>query len=112
MDLSVTISYADSIDAALQVLREIAAAESGFLKEPPPQIMVQSRGDNGVNITLQAWASGGDYWNVYRNQTRNIKEKIEAAGFTIPFPRRDVRIMPSGVPADARPPQNPVQPPP
>jgi small conductance mechanosensitive channel len=110
MDLSVNISYADSIDTAFRVLREIAAAERRFLKEPPPQIMVQSLGDSGVNITLRAWAEGGDYWTVYWDQMRNIKEQIEAAGLSIPFPQRDIHIIPPGVPADAKPPQNPGQP--
>jgi small conductance mechanosensitive channel len=93
MDLPVTISYSDSIDAAFAVLREIAAAEKRFLPHPPPQIMVQSMADSGVNIMLRAWAHNDVYWSVYWDQMRNIKEKIEAAGLTIPFPQRDVRIV-------------------
>jgi small conductance mechanosensitive channel len=97
MDISVSISYADSIDTAFQVMREIAAGEDRFLKEPAPQIMVQSLGDNGVVIMLRAWASANVYWNVYWEQMRNIKEKIEAAGLTIPFPQRDVHIKREGM---------------
>jgi small conductance mechanosensitive channel len=110
MDLSVSISYTDSIDTAFGALREIAAAEHRFLKEPPPQIMVQSLGDSGVNVTLRAWATAGDYWTVYWDQMRNIKEQIEAAGLTIPFPQRDIHLIPPGAPADARPLQGPGQP--
>jgi small conductance mechanosensitive channel len=93
MDLLVSISYTDSIETALRVLREIASAETRFLLEPAPQIMVQSLGDNGVTIMLRAWASTGVYWNVYWDQMRNIKEKIEAAGLTIPFPQRDIHLI-------------------
>jgi small conductance mechanosensitive channel len=93
MDLSVMISYSDSIDAAFAVLREIAASETRFLPAPPPQIMVQSMADSGVNIMLRAWADNSVYWNIYWDQMRNIKEKIEAAGLSIPFPQRDIRIV-------------------
>jgi small conductance mechanosensitive channel len=96
MDLSVMISYSDSIDTAFAVLQEIAASETRFLANPPPQIMVQSMADSGVNIMLRAWADNSVYWNVYWEQTRNIKEKIEAAGLSIPFPQRDVRIVRGG----------------
>jgi small conductance mechanosensitive channel len=94
MDLSVSIAYTDSIETAFQVLREIIAAEDRFLKDPAPQIMVQSLGDSAVSVMLRAWIATGEYWNVYWDQMRNVKEKIEAAGLSIPFPQRDIHIIP------------------
>ena len=93
MELSVRISYNDSLETAFQVLREIAAAETRFLCEPAPQMMVQSLGKSAVTITLRAWAHIDLYWIIYSEQMRNIKEKIQAAGLTIPFPQSDVRIV-------------------
>jgi small conductance mechanosensitive channel len=52
--------------------------------------------DSGVNVLLRAWVETSAYWNVYWDQTRNIKEKIEAAGLTIPFPQRDIRMVKEG----------------
>ncbi|MDR2403685.1 MAG: mechanosensitive ion channel [Spirochaetaceae bacterium] len=95
MDLTVSIAYSDSVDTALGVLREIIATEDRFLKEPIPQVMVQSLGDSGVNVMIRAWTSNAVYWDVYWNQMQNIKKKIEAAGLTIPFPQRDIHIIPS-----------------
>jgi small conductance mechanosensitive channel len=92
MDLPVSISYSDSIDAAFRVLREIIAEESRFLKDPEPQIVVQSYGEGGITIVLRAWAPLGVYWTVYWDLMRGIKEKIDAAGLTIPFPQRDVHL--------------------
>ena len=92
MDLTVGVAYSDSLDTAFAVLREIAAMEPRFLKDPPPQVMLQSLGDSSVNITLRAWASVDTYWAIYWEQMRNIKEKIEAAGLAIPFPQRDVHL--------------------
>ncbi|MDR3145840.1 MAG: mechanosensitive ion channel [Treponema sp.] len=95
MDLTVSIAYSDSVDTALRVLQDIIAAEDRFMKEPAPQVMVQSLGDSGVSVMIRAWTSTSVYWNVYWDQMRNIKQKIEAAGLTIPFPQRDIHIIPS-----------------
>ncbi|MDR1985659.1 MAG: mechanosensitive ion channel [Treponema sp.] len=93
MELSVGISYSDSIDAAFRVMRDIAENETRFLKDPAPQVLVQSLGDSSVNIALRAWASTDVYWNIYWDQMRNVKLKIEEAGLHIPFPQRDLHII-------------------
>ena len=96
LDITLTISYSDSIDTAFQVLREIIGQESRFLKEPVPQVMVQSLGESGTGITLRAWVSGGDYWPVYWDQMKNVKEKIQEAVLIIALPRREIRILKDG----------------
>jgi small conductance mechanosensitive channel len=93
MELSVGISYSDSIDAAFRVMRDIAESEPRFLKDPAPQVLVQSLGDSSVTITLRAWASTGLYWDIYWDQMKDIKRKIEEAGLHIPFPQRDLHII-------------------
>jgi small conductance mechanosensitive channel len=92
MDLVVSISYSDSIDTAFAVMRQIADEEKRFLATPAPNVMVQTLGDNSVNILLRAWANSDVYWSIYWDQMKNIKEKIEAAGLHIPFPQRDVHV--------------------
>lgn len=95
MDIVVGISYGDSIDAAYKVMERIVKSEGRFLTEPAPQIMVQSLGESAVNIQLRAWAPSDCYWDVYWKQTRAVKEAVEEAGLTIPFPQRDVRLIQS-----------------
>lgn len=92
MELSIGIAYSDSVDAAFQVMQNIIAAESGFLKDPAPQVIMQSIEASSVTITIRAWTSVQDYWNIYWEKTKTIKAKIEEAGLHIPLPQRDVRI--------------------
>jgi small conductance mechanosensitive channel len=92
MDLSVRISFDDSIDAAFQVMRDIITEERRFLADPPPQILVQSLGDSSITILLRAWAFSDVYWTVYWEQMKGLKEKMEAAGLRIPYPRQDLAI--------------------
>ena len=93
MDVTVSISYTDSIDAAFRTLREIIAQESRFLKEPAAQVMVQSLGESGTAITLRAWVPGNLYWSVYWDQMKNVKEKIQEAGLTIALPKREIHLV-------------------
>ena len=93
MELSVGISYSDSLDDAFQLMRDIIASETRFLKDPPPQVILQSLRDSSVNIVIRAWASNQDYWNIYWEQMRNIKTRVEEAGLHIPFSQHDIHII-------------------
>ena len=75
------------------MLNNIISEEDRFLKDPPAQVMVQSLGDSGIGITLRAWVPGAMYWRVYWDQMKNVKEKIQEAGLSIAFPKRDIRLV-------------------
>lgn len=90
MDISVGISYRDSIDKAMEALQQIIDSEVRFLKDPAAQIIVHSMGDSSVNLQLRAWADTSDYWGCYWDNNKKVKEAVEAAGLTIPFPQVDV----------------------
>ena len=92
LEIVVCISYSDSVDAAFQVLKDVIEQEQRFLKEPASQVMVQSLGESGVNIALRAWVQSADYWKVYWDQMKNVKEKIQGAGLTIALPRREIHF--------------------
>lgn len=93
MELSVRISYSDSLDTAFQVLNDIVAGETRFLQEPSPQVTLQSLQDSSVNLVIRAWVTNQQYGDVYCQQIRALKEKIEEAGLHIPFPQTDVHIV-------------------
>ncbi|MDA3785654.1 MAG: mechanosensitive ion channel family protein, partial [Deltaproteobacteria bacterium] len=63
LDLVVGISYGDSMDVGLEVLRQIAATEPRFLKEPAPQALVVAMADRSVNLQLRGWATNENYWS-------------------------------------------------
>lgn len=92
MDLVVGISYSDSIDKGFDALTKIIENEPRFLTDPAPKMMVQAMADSSVNLQLRAWASVDDYWDVYWSANKKVKEQIEAAGLTIPFPQRDLHV--------------------
>jgi len=95
MDIVIVISFADSIDDGLNVLKESAASESRLLPERAPKVMVASMGESAVNIQLRAWTVNGDYWQTVWDLNKRVKESIEQAALTIPFPQRTLHIAES-----------------
>jgi len=93
LDITIAISYSDSIDTAFKALGGIIDEEQRFLKDPPPMVMVQSLGESGIGITLRAWVESANYWRVNWDIMKKVKEKIQEAGLTVAFPRREVHLM-------------------
>lgn len=92
VDMSFGIGYDDDIGQAKKVLETIVTAHPKVLKEPAPVIQLHELGDSSVNFICRPWAQTGDYWSVYWDITREVKERFDAAGISIPFPQRDVHI--------------------
>lgn len=91
-NLQVGISYSDDIGKAIKIIQDILKKDKRVLKDPPPQVVVKSLGDNSVNIAVRPAIDKKDYWGVYFDSIRAIKEEFDKKGVTIPFPQRDVWI--------------------
>lgn len=104
VDLTFSIGYGDSIAKAQKILEGLVAGHPLVLREPAPTICVNALGANSVDFVVRPWTESGDYWTVYWDLTREVKEAFDAAGVTIPFPQQDVHLhLPDGVraPVDA-----------
>ena len=49
-------------------------------------------GESSVNFVCRPWAKTADYWTVYWDVTRAVKERFDAEGVSIPFPQRDIHV--------------------
>jgi small conductance mechanosensitive channel len=56
-------------------------------------VAVAELGDSSVNIVVRPWCKGPDYWAVKFHLTRELKQELEAAGCSIPYPQRDVHLI-------------------
>jgi small conductance mechanosensitive channel len=56
-------------------------------------VAVAELGDSSVNLVVRPWCATGDYWPLRFEITRRVKESLEAAGCSIPFPQRDVHVV-------------------
>jgi len=92
VDLVAGISYGDDIARAKDVLTRIVETHELVLKDPAPVIEVSALADSSVNLVVRPWVNTPDYWRVYFDVTRSIKEELDKAGISIPFPQRDVHV--------------------
>lgn len=92
VDLKFGVSYGDDLGKAEAILRAVVSEHPLVLKEPEPVIRVHELADSSVNFIVRPWTRTTDYWAVYWDLTRTVKERFDAAGVSIPFPQRDVHL--------------------
>ncbi len=92
VDLTAGIAYHDDIGKAKTVLDGILENHPKVLADPEPTVQVVELGDSSVNFVVRPWVKTEDYWDVYFDVTRAIKEEFDAAGISIPFPQQDVHL--------------------
>ncbi|MHA1573287.1 MAG: mechanosensitive ion channel family protein [Alphaproteobacteria bacterium] len=95
VDLVFGISYDDPIPQAMHILEQAVSAHPLVLKEPEPTIRVNELADSSVNIICRPWVKTEDYWTVYWDLMRYVKELFDAAGISIPYPQQDVHYIES-----------------
>jgi small conductance mechanosensitive channel len=99
VDLVFGIGYDDDIQHAIDVLREIACAHPLILKDPSVMIHVDALADSSVNLFCRPWVKTNDYWTVHWDLTRQVKERFDTEGISIPFPQRDVHVHSKSTPS-------------
>ena len=92
VDMIFGIGYQDDMDKAQTILEDIVASHEAILKDPEPVIKVNELADSSVNYICRPWVKTEDYWDVYWDVTRKVKEEFDKQGVSIPFPQQDVHI--------------------
>lgn len=93
LDVAVGVSYGDDVERGLEVLRALLEEDERVLAEPAPQVMVKGLGESSVDLNMRCWVNAGDYFALTWDLNRLAKQRLEAAGLTIPFPQRDVHVF-------------------
>ncbi len=92
----VGIGYGSDIKKAKDILLDICAKDDRILKEPAPEVYVDSLGDSSVNLTLRFWAPNDVFWPARFDLIEQSKLRFDAAGIEIPFPQRVVHKVEDG----------------
>ena len=91
-DMTFGIGYDDDIGKAMEVIKKALAEDDRVLPEPEPVIAVGELADSSVNLLVRPWCKRQDYWALRWDLTRRLKEDLEAAGCSIPYPQRDLHL--------------------
>ena len=93
VDMVMGIAYTDDIGTAVETITRVVKADERVLAEPELTVAVSELADSSVNLVVRPWCNKGDYWPLKFDLTRKLKEELEAAGCSIPFPQRDVHLF-------------------
>lgn len=93
LEIKFGIAYDDDLTKAKKVLQDLVQADERILDDPAPQILTYELGDSAVVIAVRSWTKTSDYWAARWAVTEAGKQKLEAAGISIPFPQRDIHII-------------------
>lgn len=94
LDLVIGIGYGDSIDDARTALLAAVKQSEYVVDEPAPKVTVAELGDSSVNLAVRPWIKAETYAPASHEVTERCKKALDAAGISIPFPQRDVHMIP------------------
>lgn len=92
IDLIVGVSYDDDLQVAEEAISRVLRSDERVLADPAPTVAVSELGDSSVDFVVRPWCLTPDYWALRWHLTRRLKEELEAAGCSIPYPQRDVHV--------------------
>jgi len=87
------IGYDDDIGQAFEVIRNVIQGEERILKDPATKLLVLELGASSVDLAVRPWVASADYWGTRSDLLKNIKQGLDAAGISIPYPQQDVHIV-------------------
>ena len=93
VDLKFGIGYNDNIEKAEAVMNKILADHPLVLADPEPKVAVTELADSSVNFNCRPWVKTADYWTVYSEITRAVKEEFDREGISIPYPQSDIHVI-------------------
>jgi len=93
VDMEIGISYDSNIADAKKVILDAVAKNDKVLKDPACAVGVNALADSSVNLLVMPWCNTDDYWDVYFGVREDIKNALDEANISIPFPQRDVHII-------------------
>ncbi len=95
VDMIFSIGYSDDIPKAENVLMDILSNHKSVLKAPQAMVKLHTLNESSLDFVVRPWVKTEDYWNVYWDVTRAVKQRFDAEDISIPFPQRDIHIYKS-----------------
>ena len=95
VDMVFGIGYDDDMDKAMSIMREVVEADPRVLSDPKPRIACKEHGSSSVNFVCRPYVLPQHYWDVWFDTHQKVKEQFDAQGISIPFPQRDVHMIPA-----------------
>ena len=90
IEYTIGIRYSDDADKATKIISDLIEYHPFVLKNPKPDVYVDTLGESSVDIVVKAWAPVTQWYATKKELLWKIKTSLEKEGVQIPFPQRVV----------------------
>jgi small conductance mechanosensitive channel len=87
VEMSVAISYEDSVGDAKALFGEMLRGDKRVLASPAPEVVVSDLGPNGVGMIVRVWVATADVGGTRSDLLERFKSALAERGFNTPYPR-------------------------
>jgi small-conductance mechanosensitive channel len=100
MEVKVGVEYGTDPVQVQEILVKVAREHAKVLEYPAPYALFKGFGDSSLDFVVRFWTSDFGNWIFIASEvTVGIDAALKEAGFTIPFPQRDLHIYSVDPPA-------------
>jgi potassium-dependent mechanosensitive channel len=100
LDIPVGVAYGTDLRRVQEVLRAVVADDPRVAETPAPVAVFRRFGESSIDFSLLFWATDADHVLSLTSEVGiGIWEALAQAGISIPFPQRDLRIIPDAAAA-------------
>ncbi len=95
IEVSVDVDYAASLDQTREVLTAVAESMREFLVDDEGRgykVTLVNLGDSAVQWVIRFWVAASDYSQVREGLTAAVKNHLDDAGLSIPYPQMEVHL--------------------
>jgi potassium-dependent mechanosensitive channel len=94
VDLQVGVNYGAAPNEVIGTLERVAHAHPRVIESPAPQCLLVGFGDSSIDFELRAWTDEfADWARVRSDLAVAVHDAVAEAGWYIPFPQREVRVL-------------------
>ena len=95
IQIAIGVAYGSEPRQVQALLLEVCARTPDVATEPAPVVALTGFGDSALNFQVLAWTPDADRLLVTTSAlAMGIYDALNAAGISIPFPQREIRILP------------------
>ncbi len=90
---TIGVAYTDDIEKAVSIIKDVLDGIEDVSTGETNQVGIYEFGDSSINIQARYWVPTRKYYSLLHEVNLKIFKALIAAGISIPFPQREVRLL-------------------
>jgi small conductance mechanosensitive channel len=96
VDLTAQLAHGVDVHSAMALLKQALAGIPNVMKDPTPDVEILTFNLAGPVLAVRPYCNNKDYWQVYFDTNKLIKDSFTSAGFAVPEQHYMVRTTAAG----------------